>query len=115
MKQVLPPAPPVPRTKEQQQTAFSNAAFWTDWYTKLREVIQEIQTNLGDIVYRALGNQPYGYPLLDEDARINMETDIVINDSAVGLVLKSENGTYFRFTVNDVGGLITTNLGTTLP
>lgn len=115
MALLLPPAPPIPRTKEQQQTAYSNASFWTDWYEKLRGVINEIQTNLGDIVYRALGNQPYGYPLLDEDARIKMETDIVIDDAGVGLVLKSESGTYFRFTVNDVGGLITTNLGTTLP
>lgn len=112
---LLPPAPPVPRTKEQQQTAFSNASFWTDWYTKLREVINEINTNLSGLVTKASGDLPGGYPVLDDVGRINTEKDIVINDEKQGLILKAPNGTYFRLTVNNGGSISTSNLGSTLP
>jgi len=115
MANILPPAPPIPRTKEQQQTAYSNASFWTDWYSKLREIINEINTNISGLVTKASGDLPGGYPVLDDSARINTEKDIVVNDDTQGLILKSNNGTYFRIKVSNVGALSTTNLGSTLP
>lgn len=111
----LPPAPPVPRTKEQQQTAYSNASFWTDWYEKLRSIINEINTNLSGLVTKASGDLAGGYPVLDDSARINTEKDIVVNDDTQGLILKSPDGTYFRIQVSNIGVLSTTNLGSTLP
>lgn len=42
----LPPAPPVPRNPKQQQTAYSNASFWSDWYEKLRNIINNIGSNV---------------------------------------------------------------------
>jgi hypothetical protein len=111
----LPPAPPVPRTKEQQQTAFSNAAFWTDWYTKLREVINEINTSISGLVTTASGDLPGGYPVLDDVGRINTEKDIVVNDSTQGIILKSDSGNYFRIVVSGSGTLSTIGLGSTLP
>lgn len=115
MSTILPPAPPVPRTKEQQQTAYSNAAFWTDWYTKLREVVNQINENLTGFLTTASGDAPGGYPVLDASARINTEKDIVINDSNQGVILKAPSGNYFRLKVSDVGTLSTINLGSTLP
>lgn len=39
---LLPPAPPIPRNKEQQQTAYSNASFWSNWYEQLRYIVNNI-------------------------------------------------------------------------
>lgn len=43
---LLPPAPPVPRNDKQQQTAYSNASFWTDWYEKLRTIVNDLATGI---------------------------------------------------------------------
>ena len=48
---------------------------------------------------------------------IDTTGDVVINNSAKGVVLKDTQGTphYWRVTVNNVGGLVTTDLGTVKP
>lgn len=48
----LPPAPPVPRNEAQQQTAYTNASYWTDWYEKLRYIVNNslVVTDWADII-----------------------------------------------------------------
>lgn len=119
MALLLPPPPPVPRTKDQQATAYTNSSFWVDWYTKLRDIINIIQKNIEGIVTTSQANIVDGYPKLNENTRIivGVETDddLVITDSGRGLVLRSDAGDYFRVTVSDGGSLVVTNIGTTIP
>lgn len=115
----LPPAPPVPRTKEQQQTAYSNGSYWSDWYNKLREIINEIETHISGLVSKSEANIPLGYAALNADTRIEVGVDtvddIIVDDNLHGLVLKSPSGTYFRATISDLGVVTWANLGTTKP
>ncbi len=54
---------------------------------------------------------------MSEAAReINDDTsDVIIDLSTKGLVLKDSNGHYWRVTVNTSGSLVTTDLGTDKP
>lgn len=115
----LPPAPPVPRNKEQQATAFSNASFWSSWYEQLRTIVNEITANIANVITTAQGNVPGGYPVIDANGRINTSIDtvgyIVADSSTTGVILKSPSNIYFRLNVSDTGVLSTTNMGTTKP
>ena len=123
MSYTLPPTPPVPRTKEQQLNAYSNASFWNDWYNKLREIVNSIDkliaAGTAGFVTSASANTPGGYPILDSNIRVNTGIDsieyIISDDTTKGLVLKSPNGTYFKANMSDLGVLTWTNLGTTKP
>ena len=46
---------------------------------------------------------------------VDTTDDIIIDDSDSGLVLKSPDGHYWRFQVNNSGALVTTDLGLTKP
>lgn len=115
----LPPAPPVARTAQQQQTAYSNASFWSDWYNKLRDIVNQIQTNIAGLVSKSEANIALGYAALNAQTRIEVGADVtddlIVDDSNKGLVLKSPNGTYFRATINNSGVVSWANLGTTKP
>lgn len=115
----LPPAPPVPRTKDQQATAYSNATFWSDWYNKLREIVNNIQANISGLVSKVEANIPLGYAALNTETRIEVGADtvddLIVDDSTQGLVLKSPDGHYFRASISNAGTLSWTNLGTTKP
>jgi hypothetical protein len=47
--------------------------------------------------------------------KVYSDTDIGIDSSAVGLILKSPDGHYWRVKVSNAGALTTTDLGTTKP
>lgn len=119
MAYTLPPAPPVPRTKEQQQTAYSNASYWSDWYNKVREIINLINVNIAGLVSKSEANIPLGYAALNLDTRIEVGADVtddlIVDDTTRGLVLKSPGGTYFRAQISDAGVLSWVNLGSSKP
>lgn len=132
----LPPAPPVPRNAQQQQTAFSMASYWNDWYEKLRTLVNSF---MDGIDWSLITNRPttlLGYGITDAEALVNKNTangyaglnaasrttkgvdstdDLIIDDSSKGLVLKSPNAHYWRATISNAGTITWTDLGTTKP
>lgn len=133
---LLPPAPPVPRTKEQQHTAFTNASFWSDWYEQLRTIVNNIASGITWATitgtpttlsgYGITDAQPIsdknsssGYAGLNGSSRIikgvDTTDDVIIDSTTNGMVLKSPNGHYWRATISNLGVLTWTDLGTTKP
>lgn len=53
--------------------------------------------------------------LLDVNGVTNARSDIVVDDTTKGIVLKSPDAHYWRITVDNLGLLTTTDLGTTKP
>lgn len=47
--------------------------------------------------------------------KIDTSSDIIIDNTLKGIVLKSPNNHYWRVTISNLGALITTDLGTTKP
>jgi hypothetical protein len=129
--------PPVPWDKPQ------NSFEWVDWYTKLRDVIDNSQLDHNLLLnlqggasgdYRHLTsaqvalvvgsqqtsekNAANGYAGLNAASRttrgVDTTDDLIIDTGTKGLVLK--NGTtYYRVTVSGAGALVVTNIGTTKP
>jgi hypothetical protein len=133
---LLPPSPPVPRTSQQQATAFSNASFWTNWYEQLRTIVNSLASGItwasitgtpttlsgyGITDAQALSGKDAvsGYAGLNASSRITKgvdTTDDVITDSTTkGPVMKSPNGHYWRATISNLGVVTWTDLGTTKP
>lgn len=132
----LPPSPPIPRTAQAQQTAYSMASYWNDWYEKLRALVNSFIDGIAwslitgtpttlagygitDAQNTSQKDAANGYAGLNSVSRITKgvdTTDDVITDStAKGPVMKSPNGHYWRATISNAGALTWTDLGTTKP
>lgn len=61
----LPPAPPVPRNPQQQQTAFSNASYWNDWYEQLRNIVNLIAKGISWTLLTDTPTTLAGYGITD--------------------------------------------------
>lgn len=116
MADILPPVP-----YDLPQTSFE----WVDWYTKLRQQINDASTD-HDQLTNIQGGQPGEYYHLDQadynglqGTRVTKGTDttddVIIDNSGKGLVLKSPNGHYWRATISNAGVVTWTDLGTTKP
>lgn len=79
------------------------SSMWTDWYEKIRFVLN----NLGE--FAALNG--------DDRITVGVDTtdDIIVDDAANGLVLKSPDAHYWRATISNAGVVTWTDLGTTKP
>lgn len=62
---LLPPAPPVPKNKDQQQTAYQNATFWSNWYEQLRTLVNNISQGLSWTVITDKPTTLAGYGITD--------------------------------------------------
>jgi hypothetical protein len=116
---ILPPAPPIPRNAAQQQTAYTNASFWSNWYEQLRTLVNDITTNLSGVELSANKDVAGGYAGLNGAGRttkgVDTTDDLIVDDAAQGLVLKSPNGHYWRAAISNAGAVTWTDLGTTKP
>ena len=83
---LLPPAPPVPRNKEQQQTAFSNASFWSNWYEQLRTIINSLLTAITWDLITDTPTTLAGYGITDAQTILN-------NSAGLAAALSDETGT----------------------
>lgn len=119
MALLLPPAPPVPRTKEQQQTAFSNASFWSNWYEQLRTLVNNIISDIANVENTANKDQANGYAGLNAASRITKGVDttdyVIVDSSTNGFTAKSPNGHYWVMTISNAGAVTWTDVGTTKP
>lgn len=109
---------------------------WNDWYEKLRTLINDLgsaipwsiitgkPTTLGgygitDGQNTSQKNTANGYAGLNAVSRItkgvDTTDDVIVDDTAKGLVLKSPNGHYWRGTISNAGVVTWTDLGTTKP
>jgi len=116
---LLPPAPPVPRNKEAQATAYTNASFWSNWYEQLRSIVNKINQDLSSFVTLSMANTVGGYAAIDTAGRINVGVDtpghVILDTTTNGLILKSPSGNYWRINVSDGGVISAANIGTTKP
>ena len=65
---------------------------------------------------RAIGTQWNTFFSIDRMVRgVDTKDDLIVNNDATGVVLKSPDGHYWRVTVDNTGALTTTDLGTTKP
>lgn len=99
------------------------SGYWNDWIEKLRTIIN----NFADgIPFSSITNKPTtvsGYGITDAAVLTSGRTtngvkttdDVIIDNSAKGLVLKSPNGHYWLVSVSNAGTLSQTDLGTTSP
>jgi hypothetical protein len=94
-------------------------SFWNDWYEKLREIINSIETTLDSMQNISEKDQPNGYAGLNADARVHTGVDttddVIVDDAGKGIVLKSDNGHYWRADISDLGTVSWVDLGTTKP
>ena len=104
------------------------SAFWNDWIEKLRTLVNGISTgglNHNDLANVQGGSISERYHLSAAAATENALTrasrgvdttdDIIVDDSAKGIVLKSPNAHYWRATISNAGTVTWTDLGTTKP
>jgi hypothetical protein len=136
MALLLPPSPPVPRTAQQQATAFSNASFWSSWYEQLRAIVNSIASGFAWSYITGTPTTLAGYGITDAEQIINKDAvsgyaglntssritkgvdttdDIITDDADKGPVMKSPDGHYWRAAISDAGAVTWTNLGTTKP
>ncbi len=114
------------------------APYWNDWIEKVRTIINSFATGfpfssitgtpttlagygITDAQPISAKNTASGYAGLNASSRttkgVDTTDDLVVDNAAKGLVLKDTQGTphYWRVTVNNVGLLVITDLGTTKP
>jgi hypothetical protein len=112
------------------------SGYFNDWFERLRVLINSFANGFPFTAITGLPttlagygitdgqvitdkNQPNGYAGLNADSRIVKGAittdDLIVDNTAKGLVLKSPNGHYWRISVSNAGALSTTDLGTTAP
>jgi len=113
-------------------------SFMNDWYEKLRTIINSVAAGLSwdtltgtpttlagygivDAQASTQKNAANGYAGLNASSRVtkgvDTTDDLIVDSATKGLVLKDTQATphYWRITVNNVGVLVITDLGTTKP
>lgn len=99
-------------------------AYWNDWAEKLRSIINEFANGFPWSQVSGTPTTAAGYGITDVAVLngssrttngVDTTDDVIVDDSANGLVLKSPNGTYYRATINNSGVVTWTSLGTTKP
>jgi hypothetical protein len=112
------------------------SGYWNDWYEKLRTLINDIGTSVSwsiitgtpttlsgygitDGQNTSQKNTASGYAGLNASSRItkgvDSTDDVIVDDSAKGIVLKSPDGHYWRATISNLGVVSYADLGTTKP
>jgi hypothetical protein len=114
------------------------SGLWNDWIEKIRSIVNTLLTEITwsiitgtpttlagygitDAQNTSEKNAANGYAGLNSVSRItkgvDTTDDVIVDNAAKGLVLKDTQGTphYWRVTVNNVGVLVITDLGTTKP
>jgi len=114
------------------------SGYWNDWYEKLRTMINSFASGFPFSSITGLPTTLSGYGITDAErlsnkniangySGLNAATrstkgidstdDLIIDLATKGLVLKDTQGTphYWRVTINNVGALVSTDLGTTKP
>lgn len=114
------------------------SGYWNDWIEKIRTIVNGLLLALDwnviinkpttlagygitDAQPISEKDDPSGYAGLNAASRItkgvDTTDDVIIDLATKGLVLKDAAGTphYWRVTINTVGALVTTDLGTTKP
>ena len=132
----LPPSPPIPRNAQQQQTAYSMASFWNDWYEQLRTLVNSFMDGVDWSLVQNTPTTLAGYGITDAEKLSNKDIasgyaglnsvsrttkgvdtsdDIITDSTAKGPVMKSPNGHYWRAAISNAGAVTWTDLGTTKP
>lgn len=134
---LLPPPPPTPRNKEQQQTAYTNASFWSNWYEQLRTLVNNLLTSIDwsiilntpttlagygitdPVELTTNKNVGNGYAGLNASSRTTKGVDttdyIIVDSTTHGFTAKSPNGHYWVMTISNAGVVTWTDVGTTKP
>jgi hypothetical protein len=113
------------------------SGYWNDWIEKLRSLVNGL---LSQISWANITGTPTtlagygiadpveltthkdaasGYAGLDANSRITKGVkttdDVIVDSTTTGLVLKSPNLHYWRFSISNAGVVTTTDLGLTSP
>lgn len=114
------------------------SAYWNDWIEKVRTLINSFADAVPWSIITGTPTTLAGYGITDAQATsqkdaangyaglnassrttkgVDTTDDLIVDDATNGLVLKDTQGTphYWRVTVNNVGVLVITDLGTTKP
>lgn len=112
------------------------SGYWNDWAEKLRTLVNSFVTGINwtlitgtpttllgygitDAQNTSQKDQASGYAGLTAQTRIDVGAkttdDLIVDNTAKGLVLKSANGHYWRVSVSNIGVLSATDLGTSAP
>lgn len=114
MADILPPAP-----VDAPFTSYS----WSDWYKKVRDAINSASV----VAWSSITGTPTtvtGYGITDAatlngSSRVTQGTDttsdLIVDSTSTGLVLKDTNNHYWRIKVSTLGVISATDLGTTKP
>lgn len=112
------------------------SGYWNDWIEKLRTIINSFASGFPFTAITGLPTTLAGYGITDGqvltekdqangyaalngvsriDKGVQTTDDVIVDDTAKGLVLKSPNGHYWRFSISNAGAISTTDLGVTIP
>jgi hypothetical protein len=113
------------------------SSYWNDWVEKLRTLVNGLLTQISwanisgtpttlagygitdPVELTTHKDAASGYAGLDANSRttkgVKTTDDLIVDNAVKGLVLKSPNGHYWRFTISNAGIAATTDLGTTSP
>lgn len=95
------------------------SSYWTDLYERVRYLVNILVDASTSFQLKVEKDGVSGYAGLNASSRVTKGTDtaddLIVDNNAKGLVLKSPNGHYWRATVTNVGTFLLTDLGTTKP
>lgn len=104
------------------------SSYWNDWIEKLRTIINNLSQGLlnhNDLQNIQGGNVTERFHLTSAQAStvtstrsnrgVDTTDDVIIDNSAKGIVLKSPNAHYWRATISNAGVVTWTDLGLTKP